>query len=253
MDKVKTGKIAIILILIIGMIGVWLLEPISQDIKYHLFTDQRTILNIPNFWNVLSNLPFLLVGALGLYSILRLRNIVLVAEMKTAYILFFAGVSLVAFGSGYYHLSPGNESLVWDRLPMTIAFMALFSIIIAEFVSTQLAKLILWPLIIFGIFSIIYWHTTESEGNGDLRLYILVQFLPMIIIPLILIFFKSPFNHTSGYWMLLGAYVLAKVFEYFDEAIFNLLPLLSGHSIKHVIAAVGIFMLLKAYRNREKI
>lgn len=75
---------------------------------------------------------------------------------------------------------------------MTIAFMALFSIIIAEFVSTQLAKLILWPLIIFGIFSIIYWHTTESEGNGDLRLYILVQFLPMIIIPLILIFFKSP-------------------------------------------------------------
>lgn len=88
MDKVKTGKIAIILILIIGMIGVWLLEPISQDIKYHLFTDQRTILNIPNFWNVLSNLPFLLVGALGLYSILRLRNIVLVAEMKTAYILF---------------------------------------------------------------------------------------------------------------------------------------------------------------------
>lgn len=46
---------------------------------------------------------------------------------------------------------------------------------------------------------------------------------------------------------------MAKVFEYFDEAIFNLLPLLSGHSIKHVIAAVGIFMLLKAYRNREKI
>lgn len=228
-----------------------MLDPISQDTEYHLFFDQRTILNIPNFWNVISNLPFLLVGVAGLINIFHSRKLQLINEIKIAYVLFFSGVSLVAFGSGYYHLSPGNASLVWDRLPMTIAFMALFSIIIAEFVSVQLGKRVLWPLIIFGVFSIIYWQHTEAGGAGDLRLYILVQFLPIMLIPLILLFFKPQFSHSSGYWLLLSAYVLAKGFEFFDEAIYNLLPLLSGHSIKHLIAAFGVFMLLKTYENRK--
>ena len=32
---------------------------------YHRFADQQTLLGIPNFWNVVSNLPFILVGAVG--------------------------------------------------------------------------------------------------------------------------------------------------------------------------------------------
>jgi len=163
----------------------------------------------------------------------------------------FLGVSLVAFGSGYYHLWPSNGSLVWDRLPMTIAFMALFSVIIGEYTSVQLGKLALWPLIVFGAFSVIYWHSTEVKGGGDLRLYVLVQFLPMLIIPLILLFFKSKFTCTSGYWLLLCTYVLAKVFEYFDEAIYNMPSLLSGHSLKHIVVAFGLLFLLRAYIDRE--
>lgn len=251
MNKVRIGAITIAFVSIIGIVCVWMLDPIAQDIKYHLFNDQRAILNIPNFWNVISNLPFLLVGVSGLYHILHSRKLQLINEMKIAYILFFAGISLIAFGSGYYHLFPGNESLVWDRLPMTIAFMALFSVIIAEFISIRLARLALWPLIIFGIFSIIYWQHTESRGEGDLRLYILVQFLPMMVIPLILLFFKSNFSDTRGYWLLLCAYVLAKVLEYYDAAIYNILPLLSGHTIKHLIAAFGVFILLRSYNNRK--
>jgi len=253
MDKVKTAKILITFIIVVGIVGVWFLEPIAQDVKYHIFTDQRTILTIPNFWNILSNLPFLLVGIAGLISIFASPGIFLSSEMKIAYILFFSGVALTAVGSGYYHLSPDNESLVWDRLPMTIVFMALFSIVIAEYISARLAKLILWPLIILGVFSVVYWHMTESEGNGDLRLYILVQFVPMMVIPLILLFFKSEYNDSRGYWMLLFAYAVAKVFEHFDEAIYNALPVLSGHSIKHIVAAIGIFMLLRMYNTRENL
>ena len=250
MEKKHTGYIVIALISMLGIVGVSMLNPIAQNPEYHLFIDQQTIIGIPNFWNVISNLPFLLVGIMGLYSIFRSHKISLITEMKAAYIMFFLGISLVAFGSGYYHLSPNNGTLLWDRLPMTIAFMALFSIIINEFTLFKPARFSLWPLIFFGAFSILYWHSTENIGKGDLRLYILVQFLPMLLIPVILLFFKSKFTNTRGYWILLFAYVLAKAFEYFDEAIQNIL-LLSGHSIKHVVAALGVFFLLKAYNNRE--
>ena len=181
---------------------------------------------------------------------LYLKSVRSISEIKPAYILFFVGVSLVAFGSGYYHLWPSNQTLVWDRLPMTIAFMALFSIIIAEFVSLRLGKLALWPLVVFGGFSVVYWHVTELGGHGDLRLYALVKFLPMILIPLMLLLFKPKFSEVSGYWLLMFAYVLAKLFEHYDEATYHLFSFISGHSLKHIIAAAGVFFLLRSYNNR---
>ncbi len=252
-EKEKTGIALIAFVAVLGMVGVGMLEPIAQDVEYHLFKDRRVVLGIPNFWNVVSNLPFLLVGIMGLHRILRSPAIRLVADMRAAYIVLFAGVSLVAFGSGYYHLWPDNGSLVWDRLPMTIAFMALFSIVIGEFVSVRLGKMALLPLLVIGVYSVVYWHGSEARGEGDLRLYALVQFLPMLVIPLILLFFEPRFTRTSGYWLLLCSYLLAKVFEHFDGAVYDMLPLLSGHSLKHIVAALGVFFLLKAYEDREPV
>ena len=250
MENERIGQITIVIIVILAVAGFLMVEPIAQDPKYHLFADQRTVFSIPNLLNVISSLPFLVVGILGLYSILRSHRICLISEMRAAYILFFLGVSFVTFGSGYYHLWPGNASLVWDRIPMSISFMALFSIIIAEFVSLRWGRLMLWPLILFGVFSVIYWYSTESGGEGDLRLYVLVQFLPMLVIPLILLFFKSRFTKTSGYWYVLGAYVVGKMFEYFDGITQDMLVFLSGHSIKHLVAALGVALLLRAYNSR---
>ena len=251
--KEKVGYAAMLLITIAGIIGALMAEPIAQDPGYHQFADQRTILGVPNFWNVVSNLPFLIVGLMGLFSLLRSGRIQFIVELKPAYVLFFAGVALVNFGSGYYHLWPGNETLVWDRLPMTFAFMALFAVVIAEFASLKASKLALWPLVAFGVFSVFYWHFTETAGRGDLRIYALVQFLPMLLIPLLLLLFKPRFTLTSGYWALLLAYLLAKVFEYYDEGIFESLGFISGHSLKHIVAAVGVFVLLRAYQIRQKL
>jgi hypothetical protein len=248
---IEIRYIAIVVVSLFGIVGVMMLDPIAQDLAYHQFKDQRTVFTIPNFWNVISNLPFFLIGTSGLYSIFQTRRMRVIPELKIAYSLFFFGVLLVAFGSAYYHLSPDNETLVWDRLPMTFAFMALLSIIIGEFISTRIGKLALWPLVIFGVFSIFYWHTTESNGEGDLRLYLLVQFLPTLLIPLILLFFNSKFTHIRGYWYLWYAYVVAKVFEYFDAVVQNNILLLSGHSLKHLVAALGIFFLLKAYNKKK--
>jgi len=170
-------------------------------------------------------------------------------------------IALVAFGSGYFHLNPINETLLWDRLPMTIAFMALLSIIIGEFVSIKIAQNLLLPLIIVGAFSVLYWFYTETtfpvteshvtESQGDLRLYILVQFLPMLLIPLILLTFNSSYSKVSGYWWLLLAYIVAKLLEHFDHTIFNLLHFISGHSLKYIAAALGVLILLSVYKSRE--
>ena len=226
------------------------MNPIPQDKLYHKFADGRTLFQVANFWNVISNLPFLFVGAFALYKLHIHKSLVLQEAIKRAYIFLFFGVALVAFGSGYYHLQPNNETLVWDRLPMTISFMALFSIIISEFVAIKIGKKLLFPLLILGLVSVLYWFFGEINGQGDLRLYALIQFLPMLIIPILLLLFDSSYTHIKGYWILLLCYILAKLFEHFDMQIFKSLGFISGHSLKHIVAAIGLFVLLKSYELR---
>ncbi len=216
-----------------------MLSPVEQNQTYHNFSDDRAFMNVPNFWNVISNLPFMIVGYFGLF---RLNSI---EKNKLQYLLFFLGVFLVAIGSGYYHLNPNDNTLIWDRLPMTIAFMALFSIVISEFIDFKKGWVLLFPLLLIGLFSVLYWIIAD-----DLRPYILVQFYPMLAIPVIIIFFKSKYS-AGGYWFLLLAYLIAKILEYFDGQIYDLLGL-SGHSLKHIVAALGIYTLFYTYKNRKK-
>lgn len=248
--KEKLGIVLIVAIALAAIVALLLQNPIGQDPNYHGFSDARKIFSILNFWNVVSNVPFLVVGLFGLYKILVSGNLTIKNELKAAYILLFFGVMLVAFGSGYYHLSPNNQTLVWDRLPMTIAFMALFSIVISEFISNAAGKALLFPLIIIGVASVFYWHFGELKGAGDLRLYAFVQFFPMLVIPVILICFGSSFTEVKGYWFLLMAYIAAKLFEQFDAEVYAALGFMSGHAIKHALAALGLYILLVSYERR---
>ncbi|NOR29041.1 MAG: alkaline phytoceramidase [Lutibacter sp.] len=241
MKKNKIGYYSIISLAFIAILGMFFLSPIIQNEDYHNFSDTNTIFNIPNFWNVISNIPFLIVGVLGLFKLKSITN------YKAQYLIFFLGVSLVSFGSSYYHLYPTSDTLIWDRLPMTIAFMALFSIIISEFINREIGQKTLIPALIIGGLSVLYWVVFK-----DLRFYALVQFYPLLAIPVILVFYKSKYNLTSGYWMLLIAYVIAKILEHFDSEIHNFLTIISGHSLKHIAAAVGIFILLNTYLKRAE-
>lgn len=249
--KEKIGITLIVVLALFVVVATGLQNPIAQDVNYHLFKDSRTLLGIPNVWNVLSNAVFLFVGLSGLYKILITNSLNIIAEIKSSYVLFFIGITLVAFGSGYYHLWPDNQALVWDRLPMTIAFMALFSIIISEFISVRIGKVLLIPLVFLGMAAVIYWHVGEINGVGDLRYYAIVQFFPMLAMPVIFICFNSIYSHTRAYWFLLVAYIIAKVFEHFDGEIYNALGVISGHSLKHIIVAAGLAALLVSYAVRN--
>ncbi len=252
MDRYFTRKVGILLSLAMVMIiAVFFLPRIPQPEGYHQFADQRLVLGLPNFLNVVSNLPFFLVGLAGLVQLRRGVITAILQPLRYLYFILFAGVLLVGVGSSYYHLWPSNLTLVWDRLPMTIAFMSLFALLLAEFVALRAARLLAWPLLLVGIFSVGYWYFTERVNQGDLRLYILVQFLPMLLIPLMLLLFRSCYTHTRALWWLLLFYLLAKLFEGLDTQVYALGNLVSGHTLKHLVSALGVWVFYRSLLKRR--
>lgn len=234
-----------------GCASVLFIQAVPQNDAYHHFADCRTIAGVENFWNVFSNIPFLLIGVYGIFYLINNRKKI-IEPLFLNYILFFLGIILIGLGSSYYHLSPCNDTLIWDRMPMTISFMAFFSIIIGENINAKIGKRFLFPLIIIGIGSVLYWYYTESTGNGDLRFYFIVQFLPMILTPIILFLFKPIKKHSLFIWLVIIMYTIAKVTEVCDFEIFAFLKYISGHSIKHFFAALGsACLLMHLYKNNR--
>ena len=211
-------------LLLIGVAFLVFVPPIAQDQGYHVFADTRTFFGVPNFWDVASNLVFAVVGILGLR---RLRD--------TLGRALFLGVLLTCFGSGYYHLAPNDARLVWDRLPMTLVFMSLTASVIGAVVGPRWDRRLLAPLVIAGIASVLWWR-----ASGDLRPYIVVQFGSMLLLLSAFPFFKS----ARGLWPVLGLYVLAKLAENYDRAIYSLAPI-SGHTCKHLLAGLATYWILR--------
>lgn len=239
----------IVLLLIAALGGVMALPPIAQDPSYHAFADRRGLLGISSFLNVATNLAFLAVGMAGIGLCARRRHGL---GARWAWMACFTGVALVSLGSGYYHLAPDNVTLVWDRLPMSVGFMALSIAVLAEHVSLRLEKYLLAPAIVLGLASVITWHYTD-----DLRLYVWVQFMPLLVIPAALLCFDSPHKDRRFLLAALAIYVISKLAEYYDSTLFTATGnLISGHSLKHLLAALALFVvywMLNARRRNGRV
>lgn len=210
---------------------------IPQPASYNHFADTRFWWGLPNAQNVLSNLLFFPVGLWGLW---RLQRFAIITRFeRLAWTGFFLGVLLMSLGSAYYHWQPDNLRLVWDRLPITLSFICLFSAVLAERVSTRLAAWSLLPMLVYAAGSVAYWYVSETWGRSDLRPYILVQLLPLLLIPLLLLLYSPRYSH--GWALLLGAgwYVLAKLFEALDGWVYQLGGVVSGHTLKHLLAVAA--------------
>jgi ceramidase len=235
---------------LVSVLAAFLLAPVAQDPAFHRFADSRAWLKIPNFANVVSNIFFLAVAIAGYWEMAR-RQINI--SGKVIYGLLFAGIFLTGLGSAYYHWRPDNDRLIWDRIPMTIVFMSLLAATMAEWVDERAGIWLLWPLVTLGIFSVLWWHHTEELGHGDLRLYGWVQFFPMLCIPLILLMFGKTVGYKgvrSLLWVVVW-YIVAKVFEHFDRGIFQKLGFVSGHTLKHIAAAVSTGYLVRMFEEKH--
>ena len=234
-----------------------LAPPVLQAQDYHAFADARAFLGVPNAADTLSNLAFLVVGALGLAFLWRERasgsseRFASPHEMRP-YAVFFSGVLLTSAGSAWYHLAPDDARLVWDRLPMTIAFMSLVAAVVAERIDRRLGNALLWPLVFLGLASVVYWRWSALAGFENLRPYLAVQFGSIAVVLAISLLYRSRYTHGAVIFLLAAAYAVAKVVEVYDREIFEWGGWVSGHTLKHLAAALGIWLLLRGLQHRTK-
>jgi hypothetical protein len=207
------------------------------------------------------------VGIIGLLNLGSVR----VADRRglspvfvVIYGLMFLGILLTGFGSAYYHANPDNDTMVYDRLPMTIVFMTILSATFSEVIDERVGKILLLPLLLLGTGSVLWWIHTEHRGAGDLRWYGLVQYYPVLLIQLVLVLYPAKPDHGStgdlsggthrGVGLLIGAvswYVVAKLCEYFDRECYTLTGFISGHTLKHFFAALATWLLVRLFMEKQ--
>ena len=236
------------------VVAALLLPAMPQPASYHEFADRRAWLGIPNFLDVASNAGFLLAGLAGLAVVLRPRTRFESGSERLPYAVFFAGLLLTAAGSGDYHRAPDNERLFWDRLPMVIAFMSLIAAQVSDRVSARLGLALLGPLLLVGIASLVYWLATERAGAGNVVPYVLLQGWAVVLVVLLAALHPSRYTRGGDLYWVFAWYAIAKVLELLDGQIFALGNIVSGHSLKHLAAAMSGFvvcrmLLLRTPRN----
>jgi len=212
---------------------------IAQPAHYHEFADRSAPFGIPHAGDVFSNAGFALVALWGWLTLRPRRACDQLRAGWPGYRLFLIGLFLTAFGSAFYHFAPDNARLIWDRLPIALACAGLLVGVRGDTqagLKTEIEAIVLG---LFAVASVAWWAYTDSSGAGDLRPYLLLQGLPLILIPLWQAIHRAPRTDRIAFAAAMLLYVLAKVAEIFDHEIANALGFVSGHTLKHLIATMA--------------
>ncbi len=235
--------------LLLCVIGTVLLPAIPQPQWYHAFADGRELFGIANFWNVVSNAPIGIVGLIGLIVVMQQPQLFVERGENRAYACFFAATILAALGSTYYHLAPDDARLLWDRLPIGLATTVLPIAVASDHFGGKAGRPLILPALVAGGVSAIYWRMSEVAGRGNVVPYLTLQLLAVVAV---LILALRPGRYTRGHdlWVVVGLYGLARVAEIFDAAIYGFGGWLSGHTLKHLLAALATAWVLRMIRLR---
>lgn len=246
---------------VIGLLGLALavavaaLPPLSEPRIFLVLADDRAIFGITNFFNVVSNVPFLLIGGWGLHFLSRAETRQPGAFTdpmeKWPYVLCFLAIALVSVGSAYYHLVPDDARLLWDRLPMSVGFMSLLSAVVVERIGAKIGLRLLLPLLVIGAGSVIYWRWSVLQGAEDLLPYAAVQYGSIAVMLAIAMLFPSRYTRANDIFGVVAFYAAAKVAEVLDAQVYALGQVVSGHTLKHLIAAAAVYWLLRMLQLRK--
>lgn len=239
----REGALALVALLL-GVLA--LAAPaLQQPAHYHDFADQRAWGALPHALDVLSNAPFALWGAAGLWALARalLRRAVDGAQAGLA-ALFFAGLIVTAGVSSYYHWQPDDAGLAWDRGGMVLAFAGLLGLAALQAVSRRAGIALAAAVLLLGLAAVQHWAVTGNflpwallQGGGMVFIGVAACLRPV-----------SPESGLKIRWALVIAlYALAKGLELADQPVFELTgQLVSGHSLKHIVASFSAWPVLLA-------
>lgn len=233
---------------------VFLLPPIAQPPAYHDFADRRACFGSANCLDTASNALFVLAGLIGLRFLSGPagRRAFSDAREELPYTLFFLAITLLGFASAYYHLAPDHVRLAWDRGAMALAFMAWFSAILGERLDVTFAQRLLPLLVAAGLTSVAWWLWSETQGRGDLRPYLFMQAAPMLLIPLLLWRTPPRYSRAGDILAVIGLYALALLLDYSDRTVFSASGgMVSGHTLKHAVAALAVYGVTRHLRLRR--
>lgn len=223
--------------------------PISQPQDYHDFADDRELLGIPNGLDVMSNLAIVFPGLVGLAFVHERRTNPRVSDDETSiHITLFSGMILTFAGSVWFHLDPNDSTMLWDRLGMSIIIGSCISLLINDLWDRGIAARIHIPIVVASVISVLWWPVFD-----DLRVYFIVKHHPFILFPILLFFGNQLYNKISGYYWGLSMFILATIFEFADEVIFDITGFISGHTLKHIAAGIGLWFIMDMIREREQV
>lgn len=245
------GARILLAVALAAVLAALLLPAMPQPPEYHDFADRRAWYGIANFLDVVSNAGFLVIGLAGLAIVARPQTVFEHPAERWPYAIFFVGMVLTSAGSAYYHLSPDNERLFWDRLPMTVAFMSLIAAQLADRLAVRTGVALLLPLLALGAASVLHWRATERLGWGNVLPYAILQGASVLL--LLVLAAANPSRYTRGadVYGVFAIYVLAKILELADRQAYDLGHVVSGHTLKHVVAALAGLVVCRMLALRE--
>ncbi len=231
-EKILCCVVGALILLAVALPGV------PQDPAYHHFADARTLMGVPRAMDTLSNIFFVVFGGIGLVSQFRGRLDYLNSAMRASGLVFFAGFVLTGVGSAWYHLDPNDRGLAWDRMGMVIAFAGALGLVAAHRVSVRAANLLLPVALTGGVLSVAWFAAT-----GSVTPYVIMQFGGIGVVAGVSWLPKQ--GKGPNWAALIAAYALAKLLELQDVQVFQLTQgLISGHTLKHVFAALAAWAVL---------
>jgi hypothetical protein len=240
----KRLYLASLLVFIIAAISY---GPISQPQEYHDFADDREFLSIPNALDVMSNLVIIYPGIVGLALVHeRRKNSQLSDDEVSIHITLFSGMILTFAGSVWFHLDPNDSTMLWDRLGMSVVIGSCISLLIHDMYDRGLAGKVHLPIVVLSLISVLWWPVFD-----DLRFYFIVKHHPFILFPILLFYGNRIYDKVSGYYWGLSMFILATVFEFTDLQIFEITGFISGHTLKHIFAGIGLWFVMAMIRDRK--
>ena len=240
--------VIVLLLLLLSIFG----PVVAQPGHLHDFADQGVLWGVPHALDVLSNLPFAVWGVVGLLCLVGQKgwnSLSGMAVVQGLSALFFVGLLITAGVSAYYHWAPDTARLGLDRLGMVVAFAGLLGLAAAGRVGARAGVALTAVVLALGPISVGVWL-----ASGNVLPWAALQFGGMAILVWLAWLAPLPGALAVRWGVVIAIYALAKVLEQADPAIYSLSSgVVSGHSLKHVVASLAAWPVVAALLSSRKI